>query len=78
MGQRGISDIIGCFAGVALFLEIKTQNGRISEQQQQFLNAANNNGALGVVIRSVDDAIELVKGLKDGKDLSYLRDRFRS
>ncbi len=72
----GVSDIIGLYKGIPLFLEIKTNNGRLSDKQKEFLRKVNDNGGLGVVLKSVDDAIKLFDGLSRGENLSSLRERF--
>ena len=74
----GIPDIIGIYQGIPLFLEIKTSIGKLSVYQKGFLANVNLHGGLGVVLRNIDDAIELINGLKNGKDLSDLRQRFQS
>jgi len=72
--KPGISDIIGIYKGIPLFLEIKTPNGKLSKHQKEFLAEVNENGGLGVVLRYVEDCIYLVEGLFNGKDLSDLRE----
>ena len=62
-GLRGVSDILGIWPqtcshgkqGVFLAVEVKTDVGRVSEAQREFLKAVNDNGGLGLVVRSVDD-----------------------
>ena len=72
----GISDIIGLYRGIGLFIEVKTSKGKLSEVQMNFLKMVNINQGLGVVVRSVEDIIEICDGLKNGKDLSVLREKF--
>ena len=72
----GISDIIGLYKGIPLFLEIKTEKGRLSDKQTEFLRKVNDNGGLGVVLRSIDDATKLYDGLTHGKNLSSMREMF--
>jgi len=57
MGEPGVSDIIGCFNGRFLAVEIKAPNGRVSEHQQAFIDRVNAAGGLGFIARSVDDVI---------------------
>ena len=57
MGQKGISDIIGCIHGRMFCLEIKTTRGRVTPAQQQFLDDVNAAGGLALVVRSLNDVI---------------------
>jgi hypothetical protein len=57
----GVSDILGCWRGRMLAIEIKTIRGTVSPQQQAFLRAITANGGLAVVARSVEDVIESLK-----------------
>ena len=60
----GFSDIFGVRKsdGKAVFIEVKTKSGRVSEKQQNFINAMLENNAVAGVCRSVDDARKLIKG----------------
>jgi len=60
-GKKGISDIIGCYQGRFLAIEVKTENGKVSEPQQKFIDEVNQVGGIAFVARSVDDVI---RGLK--------------
>lgn len=54
----GIPDIIGILpGGRALFIEVKTENGKLSEAQEAFLENAKALGALAFVARHLDDVI---------------------
>lgn len=56
----GSSDLIGyrTIGGIAQFiaLEVKTTRGRVSAEQQQFLQVIDGAGGCAGVVRSVDDA----------------------
>lgn len=58
----GFSDLFGFrrVDGKAIFLEVKTQKGRVSQKQTEFLNAMKSCGAIAGVVRSVNDAINLI------------------
>lgn len=56
--RSGVSDIIGLRNGRAIFIEVKTAKGRLSDKQKEFLSDVNNNGGLGFVARSVEDVRE--------------------
>jgi hypothetical protein len=53
---------VGQQVGVFTAIEVKTQRGRVSEQQGNFLRAVNDNGGLAGVARSPDDAMQITKG----------------
>ncbi|MDZ7699501.1 MAG: VRR-NUC domain-containing protein [Deltaproteobacteria bacterium] len=57
MGRRGVSDIVGCLPGSGrmICVEVKTDRGRVTEYQQQFIEDVNRSGGLGFVARSVED-----------------------
>ncbi len=60
----GFSDIFGVRKsdGKAVFIEVKTKSGRVSEKQQNFINAMQENNAIAGICRNVDDAKKLIKG----------------
>ena len=55
MGEKGVSDIIGCKDGRMFAIEIKTQAGRVTPYQQRFLDRVNAAGGLAFVARSIED-----------------------
>jgi hypothetical protein len=57
MGTKGVSDIIGCYKGRMLAIEIKSEKGRVTADQQYFLDQVNKAGGLGFVAKSIDDVI---------------------
>lgn len=63
MGAKGVPDILGCFQGKFLGIEVKTENGRLSPEQDRFIKNLNDAGGIAFVARSVDDVIEKL-GLK--------------
>ncbi len=60
----GFSDLFGVRKsdGKAVFIEVKTKTGKVSENQEKFINAMQENNAVAGVCRSVDDAKKLLKG----------------
>lgn len=59
----GSSDCVGvCPDGIALFIEVKTERGRASQEQCNFIAACRRNGARAGIARSVEDAIRICKG----------------
>ena len=47
--------------GKAVYIEVKTRRGRVTKEQQQFLDQARMAGCLAGVARSVKDAEEIVR-----------------
>tara|TARA_Y100001938_G_scaffold147366_2_gene228388 strand:- start:310 stop:651 length:342 start_codon:yes stop_codon:yes gene_type:complete len=61
--RNGVSDICGVLpCGTAVFIEVKTPKGRLSENQKKFLKDMQDNNALAFVARSVDDVRERLNG----------------
>lgn len=61
---RGVSDIIGCIpkSGRFLAIEVKRPGGRLTPEQQQFIDTINQNGGLAFVAYSVDEVEEKLNG----------------
>ena len=57
---------VGQQVGVFTAIEVKTQRGRVSEIQGNFLNAVQHNGGLAGVARSPDDALKITQGHDHG------------
>ena len=55
-GSRGVSDIVGVFEGLAVFMEVKVPGGRLTKLQEKFLRDAENNGAIASVVHDLDEA----------------------
>lgn len=60
----GVPDIIGCYHGRMLGIEVKTDRGRVSEHQQRFIDNINAAGGIAFVARSIEDVIKHL-GLED-------------
>lgn len=60
--RAGAPDLIVVVPGRVLFVEIKTQVGRLSPDQRAYHKTLSSLGIETAVIRSVSDFIELVKG----------------
>lgn len=58
----GFSDLFGFHwrTARAFFLEVKTPTGRVTDEQVAFLRAMRQRGAITGVVRSVDDARQLL------------------
>ena len=51
----GVADIIGIYNGKALAIEVKSEKGRLSDQQKDFLNRFELEGGIVIVARSIED-----------------------
>lgn len=71
----GISDLIGCYKGVYLGLELKTGNYTPTELQKSKLNNVLNAGGVGRVI--VHDPKRNLDGFQEIKDILYYIDVHR-
>lgn len=56
VGSPGGADLIGCYRGRFVAVEIKTPTGRQSPEQRTFQGCVERNGGEYVVLRSVEDA----------------------
>lgn len=54
---KGVSDILGIYKGYPLAIEIKRLKGRVSENQQAFLDKFKAEGGIAFIARSLDDVI---------------------
>lgn len=57
----GIPDIIACYKGVFLGIEVKLDYNKPSEIQKAKLKLINNAGGIGIVAYSIDDVTEVLK-----------------
>ena len=63
--ERGVPDLIGHLppSGRALYIEVKTEKGRSSEEQEAFLQQAAESGAVAVVARSPRDVLDVLRAI---------------
>lgn len=59
----GFPDLFGVRLkdGKAVFIEVKTKSGRVSEKQRHFIEVMKNAGAVAGVCRSAEEAVTLVR-----------------
>lgn len=63
-GEPGISDILGIApdgSGRFMAIETKAATGKLSEDQQAFLDNVTQEGGIAIVVRSLDDLIKAFK-----------------
>ena len=53
----GSSDLIGYYREKFLAIEVKSKTGRVSFDQQNFINQVNASGGIAFVARSVEEAV---------------------
>lgn len=59
---KGSSDLIGwAKSGQFVALEIKSAKGRPTEEQRSFIKAVDLAGGIGIIARSVEDVLEVLK-----------------
>ena len=68
--QNGLPDRLYLYKGLLLGLELKTDKGVPTTLQLRKLKEINNNGGLGLIIRSVDDVKKLIE-IIDKINFSY-------
>ena len=64
MGYPGVADIIGCYKGRMIAIELKSPTGRATPDQERFLQNVNDAGGIGFVARTIDEVIDGL-GLND-------------
>ena len=61
-GFAGCADILGCLDdGRFLAIEVKNEGGRLSKDQDVFLEAIRRRGGIAFVARSVEDVIQVLR-----------------
>jgi hypothetical protein len=59
--QRGMTDLCGTMKDArSIYIEVKSATGRVQPHQAEFIERVRAAGAVAGVVRSVDDAIELL------------------
>jgi hypothetical protein len=57
---RGASDLIGIYRGKFIALEVKTAKGKLTTEQNVFLQTVTAHGSIAGVVRSLDDALKIL------------------
>jgi hypothetical protein len=57
LSKVGTPDLIGCFEGKAVVIEVKGPKGRVSQEQEDFLRKWREAGGIAFVAHSVEDVI---------------------
>ena len=64
MGEKGVSDIIGCYKGRLIAIELKAPKGNLSPDQGEFIRRVNEAGGLAFMAKDLDTVIEKL-GLRE-------------
>lgn len=65
-GRKGVADILGVTAnGRFVAIECKKPGGKVSSEQRAFLDMVQARGGVGIVLDSVEAAMETLKALKE-------------
>ena len=64
-GLVGSADILGCYRGRFVGIEVKTPTGRQSDQQKKFEAAIKRAGGVYVLARSVSDAVTALEAIQE-------------
>lgn len=63
--RSGSPDIICCYKGLFIALEIKADKGRISKLQSYHLEQIKKSGGIAAIVRSVEDAKKVFEDIED-------------
>lgn len=58
--ERGVSDLIACYQGKYIAIEIKAGNGRQTEYQKAFESRVKESGGIYLIARSIQDIDEFL------------------
>lgn len=62
--RKGVSDCLGLLPdGRFLAIEIKARYGKVSPEQQRFIDDVNNSGGVAFVARSVQDVVDKLSSI---------------
>lgn len=65
---NGIPDILCLYKGFFIGLELKRENGgRATQLQLRKIKNINDNGGIGVLVRSVEDVDKIIKAIDNGE-----------
>jgi hypothetical protein len=63
-GSNGIPDLIICYKGKFVALEVKTKGGKTTALQEAALKQIRAAGGIGGVVRSVEDVKRIIEGIR--------------
>lgn len=62
--HKGIADLVAIKNGITVWIEVKTERGRLSNHQELFADCVRKAGGKYVVVRNIDDAVYLNESLQ--------------
>ena len=62
----GSADLVGVVAGRFFALEVKSERGRVTDEQRQWIALVQSKGGFAAVVRSVDEALAAVERCRKG------------
>ena len=62
--MKGIADILVCIKGRFLAIELKSDKGKVSLEEQTFLDSVHKSGGFAIVASSLDAVMDIVEQIK--------------
>jgi len=63
--RSGCPDVISCYKGLFIALEVKNEKGRVSELQKYHIEEIKKAGGVAAIVRSVKDVKEIFKAIDE-------------
>lgn len=73
-GYPGSGDILGCYYGFFICFEVKFDLGQQRDDQRKFEKYVQSAGGIYAVVRSVEDATELLRMIRENNQASLVRE----
>ena len=70
---NGLPDIIALYKGVLIGMELKKEDGKPTELQLKKLQAINENGGIGIIVKSVEDVSKLINYIDSITDEKFIK-----
>lgn len=64
--QPGIADILGVYKGVPMAIEVKSEVGRLSPEQDVWLNEWADSGGVYCIARSIEHVEQFLEAIENG------------
>lgn len=65
MTRAGTPDLLVCYRGRFVGLEVKTAKGRLSDKQKLMIDAIEASGGVAAVVRSIEDVRKVLDGISE-------------
>ena len=62
--MRGVADVLVCIKGKFLAIELKSSKGKLSAEQESFLDSVSNTGGYAIVASSLDAVMDVVEQIR--------------